>query len=340
MITDILIGRAALGATAAAFVLGACGSDDSASGAAGDGPTVVVTTSVLGDVVSELVGDQADVVTVMGPGADPHVFQASAREVNQMRKGDALIVNGGGHESGLLDVIEATASDGVPTYEMISGVSELIEGGEHSPYDDEHGDDERGDEGHEDDEHDDEEHDHGDLDPHFYLDPARLVESLAGLSGFLAANVEGLDTAALDEATAAYIAEVEELDAESEAAFSALAADRRKLVSNHDALAYLADRYDLEVVGTVIPSGLSTGDAASAGELAELAGVIEDARVPAIFSDTSASDDVAQALADEVGHDVEIVALHTGSLGEDGSGAETYVTMMEQNVTRITEALS
>ena len=79
-----------------------------------DVPRVVVTTNILGDVVENLVGDDADVEVVMPPNADPHDFAASAQQAASMREADALVVNGLGFEEGLVDTIDAAADDGVP----------------------------------------------------------------------------------------------------------------------------------------------------------------------------------------------------------------------------------
>ena len=125
---------------ALALLLAACGGGGEATGAAAgdDRPTVVVTTNILSDVVAELVGDQANVVTVMPVGADPHEFQPSAQEIDQLLAADALIANGSGFEAGLLDVIESARDAGVPTHEAIETVEtiEFAAGG--------HGDDEHG----------------------------------------------------------------------------------------------------------------------------------------------------------------------------------------------------
>ena len=166
---------------------------------------------------------------------------------------------------------------------------------------------------------------------------ARMADAAEGIAAFLA-DVEGIDQAALDTAVAAYVAELEALDAEVTEMVEAIPADGRVLVTNHDAFAYFADQYDFEVVGTVIPSG-STADGTSAGELAELAEVIEDEGVPAIFAETTASSELAETLADEVG-DIAVVELYSGSLGEPGSGAATYLEYVRTNAERISDALS
>ena len=111
--------------------------------------SIVVTTNILGDVVANTVGDLFDVETIMPPGADPHVFQASAQQVNQMMEADLLVVNGANFEEGLLDVIEAAESDGVMIFEAIDSV-EIIESDGHDDHDDHDDHDEEGHDDHDD----------------------------------------------------------------------------------------------------------------------------------------------------------------------------------------------
>ena len=127
-------------------------------------PSIVVTTNILGDVVASMVGDLFEVETIMPSGADPHVFQASAQQVNLMMEADLLVVNGANFEEGLLDVIESAESDGVMVVEAMSFV-EAIESDGHDDHDDHdkegHDDhDDHDEEGHDDhDDHDEEGHD-------------------------------------------------------------------------------------------------------------------------------------------------------------------------------------
>ena len=292
-----------------------------------------------------------------------------------MTAADALIVNGGSFEEGLLDVIESAEADGVAVYEAITGVStfEFAEGGhdhghdkhgdeEHSDehgdeeHSDEHGDqehsDEHGDEEHSDehgdeehsDEHGDEEHsddhghDHSGVDPHFFTDPARMAVAAHGIADFLIATVDGVDAAAMEASADAYITELEALDAEVEGIVAGIPEASRVLITNHEVFAYFAERYGFEVAGAVIPSG-STSDGVSAQALAELAELVEGEGVAAIFSDTSASDELAQTLADEVG-DVAVVELYTESLGDADSDGATYIDMVRTNAQRIAAALA
>lgn len=298
----------------------ACGSDSTETSEA---PTVVVSTNILGDVVENLVGDQVEVITIMPVGADPHDFQASAQQVAAIGDAAAMIVNGGSFEEGLLDVIETAESDGVAVYEAITGVPtiEFGEGGH-----DEHEDDQHEDEGHE-----------GD-DPHFFTDPARMAVAAHGIADFLIANLDGIDADAMRSSADAYIGELTSLDAAVEQTLSGLSDEQRVLITNHEVFGYFADTYEFEVVGTVVPSG-STADGASAQALAELAELIEDEGVPAIFADTSSSDELVETLASEVG-EIEVVELFTESLGDDGSGGATYIEMVQTNADRIAAALA
>jgi zinc/manganese transport system substrate-binding protein len=323
-----------------ALVAAGCGDDDDTAGGGGaetdtDRPTIVVTTTILGDVVENLVGDELDVVTIMPVGADPHDFQASARQVAQIGEAEVLIVSGAGFEEGLLDVIEAAEGDGVVVFEAISAV-DTIEFGEGGHDHDDRGEDDRGEDEHHDDADD---HGHDGADPHFWTDPARTALAAEAIAEFLIANVDGVDAGALRASAEAYIAELEALDTEIVEKLAPIGEERRVLVTNHDSFGYFADRYGFEVAGTVIPSG-STADGASARQLAELVEVIQREGVPAIFAETTVSDELARTLAAEVGDEVAVVDLYTGSLGEPGSDADTYVAMVRTNAQRIVDALA
>lgn len=211
------------------------------------------------------------------------------------------------------------------------------EGEEHSDEEgEEHSDEEHDD--HDEEGHDDHEgHGHSGGDPHFFTDPARMAVAAQGIADFLAATLTGVDQDALAASSAAYIGELTALDSEAASALDAIPAADRILVTNHEVFGYFAERYGFEVVGTIIPSG-STLDGASAGALADLADLVEREGVPAIFSDTSASDELAQTLAGEVG-DVAVVELFTESLGDADSGGATYLDMVRANVDRIVGAL-
>jgi zinc/manganese transport system substrate-binding protein len=290
-----------------AIALAGCGDDEGAAGASGDRPHVVATTNVLGDVVSDLVGDEADVEVIMPPGTAPHEFEASPRQVASMRDADVLVTNGAGFEEGLSDTIEATEQDGVPTFAAIDAVDALQLEGD------------------------------GGADPHFFTDPARMATAAQAIADFLVDELPGLDTPAFASQVRATVDELHALDGEVERTLSAVPADRRTLVTNHEVFGYFADRYGFEVVGAVIPAGTTQAEP-SAAQLDELAHTIQEHHVPAIFVETSSPTRLADAIADEVG-DVDVVELFSESLGDEGSGGETYVAMMRTNAGRIADAL-
>ena len=326
----ILVGVLALAATA-------CGSSDGSTDTASSGAestgevTIVATTSILGDVVANVVGDLATVEVLMPAGTDPHDFEPSAQQAAELRNADLIVVNGLMLEEGLLEPIETAEADGVPVLEVAPAVDPLpAEGKDHS---DEAGHSEE--EGHS---HSEEEgHSHGDEDPHVWQDPLRMAAA-AGIIADAVAEATGLDAATLDAQAAAYAAELEALDAELVTAYGAIPAECRKLVTDHDAFGYLADRYEFEIVGTIIPTGAELAEP-SAAELSALADAITTGNVSAIFSESIFPSALAEALEREVGNDVALVTLYSDSLGDPGSGADTYITMMRTNAERITGAL-
>jgi zinc/manganese transport system substrate-binding protein len=314
-----LPGRAAAAAAAAlAVLLVTSGCSALADGGTGTGgstsgpPRVVVTTNILGDVVGELIGEQADVVTLMPPGADPHSVEISAREAAGLRDADLIVSNGLGLEEGLQQHVDSAAEAGVPVVEA----GDLIEPLAYAEGDAE-----------------------GELDPHFWTDPQRMLDVVDGLERELATQVDGLDGDALESAAASYRGQLEQLDADLEASFGAIPAERRALVTNHHVFGYLAERYGFRVVGAVLPSG-TTLAAPSASDLAGLTDAIEEAGVGTIFADASQPDRLVQVLADEADVEVDVVALHTESLSAPGGGAETYLEMMRSNEQLIATGLS
>ncbi|WP_420638600.1 metal ABC transporter solute-binding protein, Zn/Mn family [Candidatus Poriferisocius sp.] len=205
---------------------------------------------------------------------------------------------------------------------------------------DDHADDDHADDDDHDDhaDEDDHGHDHEGVDPHFFTDTARMAHAAEAIVEFLATNVDGVDGDALRANAQDYIDELVALDAEIADLLAAIPDERRVLVTNHEVFGYFAERYDFEVVGTIIPGG-STLDGTSARELAELAEVIEHEGVPAIFADISSSDQLAQTLAAEVG-DIQVVALFSESLGDADSEGATYIDMARTNAQRIVDALT
>lgn len=274
------------------------------SSAGSDRPVVAVTTNILGDVVTEVVGDAAEVMVLMPAGADPHSFEVSAQEAARLRSADLVVENGLGLEEGVARHVEAAASDGVPVFTAGEHVDAL----EWTTEDD------------------------SGPDPHLWTDPARMVDVVEALDDALR------DAGVEPSGTDAYLDELATLDTDMSDAFAGIPEDRRALVTNHHVFGYLADRYDFRVVGAVIPSG-TTLASPSAADLRDLASAIDEAGVPTIFADLSQPARLAEVLADEVDVHVEIRPLATESLTEDGV-ASTYLGMMRSNTAAIVDGLS
>ena len=286
-------------ALACLALLAGCGADE---GDAGGRPSVVVTTNILGDVVRNLVGDDAEVEVLMPPSADPHDFAPSAKQAAAMRTADVLVVNGLGFEEGLLDAIDSAAGDGVVVVTATDAIGP------------------------------------GDEDPHLFTDPTRMRRATELIADGLVGQIPELDTDGFRGRVEAYLAALDALDAEVETLLADIPAERRVLVTNHDVFGYFADRYDFEVLGAVVPGGATLAEP-SAADLADLRTKIDGREVPAIFADTSSPARLAEALAAE-GTDVEVVELFSESLGEAGSGGDTYLGMVRTNAERIAAALA
>lgn len=287
--------------TALALLVAACG-DGVASD---DHLEIVATTSILGDIVSEIVGDEATVEVVIGPGIDPHDFQASARQVESIARADLVIAVGLGLEESLIDAIETQAANALflgPDLDPLPF---------HGPDGDEHP---------------------ASLDPHVWLDPVRMAEAVPIIVERLLRLDPSLD---LQSQADAYIDRLEALDDEVSRTLAPIPDESRKLVTSHDSLGYFAARYDFEVVGVIVAGG-STLAEPSAADLAALADAINSSGVRAIFTDAYNPTTLAEAVASEVDAEVAVVPLITGSLTEEAS---TYLEMMTINAERIAAAL-
>jgi zinc/manganese transport system substrate-binding protein len=267
---------------------------------------IVVTTSVLGDIVSSVVGNEAQVEVLIPVGADAHDYQFSATQVATMETADIIFVNGLGLEESLEDVLDGLEGDGANVFEIAPAVDPI-------PF----GED-------------------GGLDPHAWMDPLRMAEAsllIADELGKLDPDVGWMARA--EE----YAATLRALDDEIIDLLGDVPESNRRLVTNHDAFGYFADRYEFDLLGTVIPGG-STLAAPSSADLAALVDVMKSEEVTVIFAETSSSTTLAEAVTAELGSDVDVVELYTESLGEVGSDADTYIGMLRVNATRIADHLS
>lgn len=294
-----------IAACLAILMLAACGAPDGSDGRR----QIVVTTTILGDVVSQVVGDTADVRVMMKPNADPHSYGLSAADAAEMAKADLVVYNGLGLEESMQRHVDAAAENGVPTLPVGDHVDPLQFS----------------------------EDEHGGADPHFWTDLQRMILAVDAIAGRVA-ELPGIDQAAVAANAARYRDELNNLSAHMTDRFAAIPAERRKLVTNHHVLGYLADRFGFTVIGAVIPSG-TTLASPSASDLESLAGAIRDAGVKAIFVDSSQPDRLARVLAEQSGVRVNVVSLYSESLSAPGTEADSYLGMMRTNTETIANNL-
>ena len=290
-----------LTALASLFLTG-CGSAPKSS----DGRLKALTsTTFLADITRNIAGDRISVDSLLPVGADPHAYQAAPSDVAKIAGSNLLILNGLEYEHFIESLLENAEGERL-IIEATAGLSPRKDAGS------EHG-----------------------VDPHMWLDPNLVVTYVENIrDGLIQIDVEGTQ---IYKANAdAYITQLKDLDKWIVEQVNTIPAERRLLVTNHEAFGYFAERYGFEVAGAVIPS-LSTDAGTSAKELAALIEVIKTSGAPAIFLGEVENPDLANQIAAET--NVKVVDnLHLESLTV-GAPAATYIDMMKHNVNQIVEAL-
>jgi zinc/manganese transport system substrate-binding protein len=273
---------------------------------------IVVTTNILGDLVRNIVGDRTEVTVLMEAGADPHSFGVSAQQAASLERAALLVHNGLGLEEGVLSHVEAAIAAGVPDLAVGERVDPIDYTADESA---------------------------GQPDPHFWTDPVRVSEAVDIIADKVIEHVPGVDADQIRADAEAYRAQVDDVHATSAELFGRIPAEHRKLVTNHHVFGYLAERYDFEVIGAVIPSG-TTLASPSSSDLKSLADAVASAGVPVVFADSSQPERLIEAMAEETGQEIAIVPLFTESLSEPGQGAGTYLEMAASNAEAIANHLA
>jgi zinc/manganese transport system substrate-binding protein len=272
--------------------------------------TIIVTYSILGAIVKELVGGQANVIVSIPNGLDPHEWEPSAKDIETINKADLVIENGLGLEGGMEKTLEAAKSKGVKFFTASDyiiirhvGTGEGIPSG-------------------------DPDQAVGAPDPHLWMDPITMKSIVSTLAPLL---LEGLNLDVTSHATDLEN-RLDSLNTEVTNTVAQVPQADRKLVTGHESMGYFAQRYGFKLVGVIVPS-LSSQAGVSAAGLAALKKVIQDNQVKAIFTELGTSPAVAKAIGDETG--VKVVELTTHALPSDGS----YFTFMRNLASVITNAL-
>ncbi|MFZ4516855.1 MAG: metal ABC transporter solute-binding protein, Zn/Mn family [Microthrixaceae bacterium] len=320
----------------AAAACGGSGGNGGGGDRAGAEAPVLATTSILADVTRQVACGRLDVPSVVPLGADAHEFQPTARDADRLLGASLVVANGLGLEEGLHDSLGSAADGGVDVLEVGPEVTPLTLDQEAERQDAAAGGGDGGDPGG----GAGEGHGEGDgTDPHVWMDPDRMATA-AGLISERLQRLDGLPVtpAEIRSCGEVYQEQLRSVGKEMEATLAAVPAGRRKLVTNHEALGYFADRFGFEVVGAVIPSTSSLGES-NPRDLDELATTVRRAGVPAVFGETTQPTKLAEALAAQVGGQVRVVELFTESLGGPGSGAQNYVDMLRTDATLVAGAL-
>ena len=271
-------------------------------------PNIVVTYSVLGSVVTDLVGDAADVTILIPDGQDPHDFQPSARDIETINNADIVVSNGLDFEEGLEDVLASAIESGVSVYMVGENITVREPDEDHA----------------EEDQAEEEGHAHGAGDPHLWLSPLSFTQALPSLTAAInkATGLSIDETTALDQLT--------KLDNEITEVIDTIASC--VMVSGHDEMGYFADRYGCTVIGAIIPS-FSTTSEATAKQIADLKVLAASNNVKAVFTGLGTPAEVSEQLASELG--IAAVSLSTHYL----NGAANYREFMLNLANQIAEAL-
>jgi ABC-type Zn uptake system ZnuABC Zn-binding protein ZnuA len=261
-------------------------------------PKVLASTSFLADIAQNIAGDRLKVNSLLPFGADPHAYQAAPADIMKIAESHLLILNGIEYEHFIEPLLENAGGE-----RLIVEASKGLE------------------------------HEAGD--PHMWLDP-NLVMIYAGniRDGLIQLDPQGADV--YNANADSYTAKLRELDSWILTQVGQLPAERRLLVTSHEALGYFAERYGFEIVDSILPS-FSSEAGASAQEIAAVVDAVEASGATVIFLDEVENVDLAEQIASETG--VEIVDdLHLESL-TNGPPAGTYIDMMKHNVLQIVEGL-
>lgn len=276
---------------------------------------VVGTVGMITDVVRNVVGEEAEVIGLIGEGVDPHLYKPTRQDVVTLSEADVVFYNGLLLEGAMTDVLNRLADAGRP----VRAVTEAIL--DESDYLLAEADDS------------------AQTDPHVWMDVSGWMRALPVIVDTLSAYDP--ESAAVYQANAdVYLAKLQALDVYAKAAMATIPPEQRILVTAHDAFQYFGRAYGLEVRGI---QGISTESEAGVRDLEELIDFIVERQLPAVFIESSVGDKNVRALVEGArarGHTVEIGGtLYSDAMGPGGSYTGTYIGMIDHNVTTITNAL-
>jgi zinc/manganese transport system substrate-binding protein len=262
---------------------------------------VVASFSILADFARAIGGDRVDVMTLVGPNADVHVYTPAPSDAKTIAGAKLVIVNGLGLEGWLPRLVQSAG--GKATIVVAStGIAPLKRGAE--------------------------------ADPHAWQSVPNAKIYVANIRDALAA-ADPADAAAFHANAGRYLAELDALDTEVRAAVANIPSERRKVISTHDAFGYFAEAYGIAFIA---PLGVSTETEPSARDIAGIIGQIKQAKIPAVFLENMSDDRLIGRIAAESGAKLGGTLYSDALTGEKGD-APTYIAMVKHNITALTSAL-
>ncbi len=310
--SSVLPSRRACTATlgCCALLIAGCGDDDAKTTSSGAGASesvaepvkVVATTTVLGDLVRQVGGQAAQVTQILKANSDAHDYEPRPDDVTSTADAKLVVQSGDNLDRWMGDVVQQSGAEA----ELVDVSQKLqvrlpgeSEGEEASKYD-----------------------------PHWWHDPRNTETAVEEIRDALTAANPGAKATYQANADA-YLKKVRALDSGIAACMAKVPKAQRKLVTDHDAFNYFAGRYEITVVGAVIPSQ-TTQAQPSAGDVAKLTRLIEKERVKAVFPESSVNPKLAQAVAKQTGASAEYT-LYGDSLGAQDTPGATYLGMEQAN---------
>ena len=282
-----------VGATVISCISGACFAEDRLK--------IVASFSILGDMVQQVVGEHADVTTIVGPDADAHVYQPSVADARAVADADVIFVNGLGFETWSETLIAESGTD-ASVHVATQGVKIVKVDGE--------------------------------TDPHAWNSLSNGVVYVNNIAAVLSNKIpEKADVIETNRAT--YANTLMALDTSTKTKLSQLPAKKRTVVTAHDAFGYLADAYDMTFLA---PVGIDTDAEPSAQELAVLIDQLKADGAAALFIENITSPALLQQIADETGLTIG-GRLFSDALSERGGPATSYLAMFEHNLNTLLTAL-
>ncbi|MBM7852816.1 zinc/manganese transport system substrate-binding protein [Methylopila capsulata] len=286
--------------------------------AAAEPVKALATFSIIGDLVRQVGGDRVTVETLVGPDGDAHVFSPAPADAKKAADAAVIFENGLGLEGWIDRLAKSSGAKGTVVIASKGVTAQTME-----DEDDGHA------KGH------DHGHGHEVTDPHAWQSVPNAKLYVANIrDALIAADPEG--KTAYEANATAYLATLDALDAEIRAGLAKIPAERRKIITSHDAFGYYAKAYGVEIIS---PQGVSTEAEASAKDVAKIIRQIKAEKIPAVFVENITDKRLVERIAKETGAAVGGTLYSDALSGPDGP-AGTYVDMMRSNLRELTAALS